>query len=80
MAEERTSKTVEAEYNNLAFRCGHLQIEIVRKQAELKAYNETLDTLQREYSDLKTKETKAAEDAPKVVTPDAVLPSEEKTA
>jgi predicted nuclease with TOPRIM domain len=77
--EQRNSKTVEAEYNNLAFRCGHLQIEIVRKQAELKAFNETLDNLQREYSELKAKELKE-EQASQAKEPDAILPPEGKTA
>lgn len=56
----RTSQDVQSDFNNLAFRAGHLQKDIYTKERDLKMFNETLDTLQIEYNKLKQQEDAVA--------------------
>ena len=55
----RTSTDAQQDFNNLAFRCGHLQHDIFNKTKDLEVMNET-KTIQKEYSDLKKAEDEAA--------------------
>lgn len=57
---KRTSTDVQSDYNNLAFRAGHLQLEIFNKQKEIKLFNETLESLRLEFTKLKNEEDEAA--------------------
>lgn len=52
----RTSADIQTDFNNLAFRAGHLQHDIYNKEKELKMFNESLRDLQVEYSKVKQQE------------------------
>ncbi len=63
---KRTTKEIQSDFNNLAFRAGHLQHDIFNKEKDLQRFNESLVTLQIEYNTAKQKEdaeAKAAADA-----------------
>jgi hypothetical protein len=59
----RTSKDVQAEYNNLLFRVGVATRAIYEQERELKMLGESLDKLQVEYNTLATAERKAEAEA-----------------
>jgi len=52
----RTSEDIKSEFNNLAFRAGHLQHDIYTKEKDLKMFNDTLASLQVEYNSVKQQE------------------------
>lgn len=52
----RTTKDIQEEFNNLAFRAGHLQHDIFNKEKDLKVFNDTLQSLQLEYNQVKQQE------------------------
>ncbi len=52
----KTSKDIQSDFNNLAFRAGHLQHDIYNKEKELKMFNESLRDLQVEYNKVKQEE------------------------
>lgn len=56
---KRTLLEVQSEFNNLAFKAGHLQRDIYLKEKELSMINGTLDNLYVEYSTLKQQEDAA---------------------
>lgn len=56
----RTSKEIQQEFNNIAFRAGHLQHDIDNKKTDLKMFNDTLRSLQLEYNTVKHQEDEAA--------------------
>lgn len=53
---KRTSQDVQSDFNNLAFRAGHLQHDIFTKEKDLKMFNDTLVSLQVEYNQVKQQE------------------------
>lgn len=57
---KRASVDVQSDFNNLAFRAGHLQFEISCKEKDLKMFNDTLINLQIEYNTLKQQEDSVA--------------------
>lgn len=56
----RTSKDIQTEFNNIAFRAGHLQHDIWTKEKDLKMFNDTLASLQVEYNQVKQQEDSVA--------------------
>ena len=72
---KRTSDDIQKDFNNLAFKCGHLQHATYKQTKDLEVMNQTLLTLQKEYSDAKTSEDAAAAEAAKAVA--AVVPAPE---
>jgi len=61
---DRTSKQIQEDFNQLAFRAGHLQHDIWQKEKDLKMFNETLAGFQAEYTKVKAAEDEAAKAAP----------------
>lgn len=63
---QRSSAEIVKEYNNLAFKAGHLQFEIRDKTADLNAINNTLSALNVEFRGAVEAEKNAAktEEAP----------------
>lgn len=62
-ASKRTTAEIQQEYNNLAFKSGNLQYEIVERKSNLAMINDTMRSLSLEYVSVKAAEDKAKAEA-----------------
>lgn len=61
MSDKRTVEDIQKDFNNLAFKAGHLQFQIDCNTGDLNKINQTLKDLNLEFVAAKNAEAKAAE-------------------